>query len=301
VIDATIGPAAPDVSIVVVSYNSQAYLRQALEPVSGGPYEVIVVDNASTDGTRLLVRSDFPSVRLLELDANIGFGAACNEGMRIARGRYFLLMNPDAWPVGDAVAELVGFADPRPRLGATGPVLRFPDGRPQRSSFGTPSAFWLGAPAFTSSPSTRTRRPRGAIVLVGAALLLRRGAVAEIGGFDPRFFMFNEEVDLCTRLRRASWEIEPCPTAAFVHVGGASTSQVASSMYREQLRGHLLYLAKHRGMRQAEVARRVLLASTRVRAARSPISAMFAEAASWLASGNARTLIEDRLHAAGAA
>jgi GT2 family glycosyltransferase len=242
--------AVPDVSIIVVSYNSEAYLERSVGAVVGGPYEVIVVDNASTDRSPDLVRGRFPSARLLELETNVGFGAANNEGMRVASGRYFLLMNPDAWPKGDAIEELVRFADARAGLGVAGPLLRAPDGRTQQSAFGYPTRLWLGAPAVTSlsqrssaparavealGRAVARRRRTGGIFLVGTALLLRREAVCEVGGFDPRFFMFNEEIDLCWRLRQAGWRVELCPTAEFVHVGGASTRTAWSKMYREQL------------------------------------------------------------------
>jgi N-acetylglucosaminyl-diphospho-decaprenol L-rhamnosyltransferase len=290
--------AVPDVSIIVVSYNSEAYLERSVGTVIGGSYEVIIVDNASTDGSRELARRHFPSATLLELEDNVGFGAASNEGMRAASGRYFLLMNPDAWPERDAIEELVRFADARPDLGAAGPRLRSPDGSVQQSAFGYPTPLWLGSPAVTSFPRRAVMpRPRsGAIFVVGTALLLRREAVTEVGGFDPRFFMFNEEIDLCWRMLKAGWRVEVCSAAEFIHVGGASTRTVWTTLYREQLRGHMLFLAKHRGMRHAELARRVLLASARFRSIlrRDAAGGAFREAAEWLASGDARQLLGDR-------
>jgi N-acetylglucosaminyl-diphospho-decaprenol L-rhamnosyltransferase len=286
--------AASDVSVIVVSYNSEPYLDRSLGAVASSGHELVVVDNASTDGSVALVRSRFPGARLVELDRNVGFGAACNEGMRRAAGSYFLLLNPDAWPVGEGVATLVRFAKGRPRLGAAGPRLRSPDGRPQQSAYGYPTALWLGSPAVTSHPRRRPREvPRRPYFLVGTALLLRRQAVEEVGGFDERFFMFNEEIDLCWRLHHAGWQVELCPDATFEHVGGASSGTTWPALYREQLRGHLLFVAKHRGLRQAERARRVLLASLRVRAAfrRDALGSAFREASAWLASGDAQRLI----------
>ena len=102
--------AAPDVSVIVVSYNSEPYLERSLGTVASSGHELLVVDNASTDGSVALVRSRFPAARLVELDRNVGFGAACNEGMRHAAGSYFLLLNPDAWPVGEGIDTLVRFA-----------------------------------------------------------------------------------------------------------------------------------------------------------------------------------------------
>ena len=133
------------------------------------------------------------------------------------------------------------------------------------------------------------RRP---YFLVGTALLLRRQAVEEVGGFDERFFMFNEEIDLCWRLQHAGWQVELCPDATFEHVGGASSGSAWPALYREQLRGHLLFVAKHSGLRRAELARRVLLASTRVRSHAGGGEAA-REAAAWLASGDIRALVRD--------
>jgi GT2 family glycosyltransferase len=133
------------------------------------------------------------------------------------------------------------------------------------------------------------RRP---YFLVGTVLLLRRQAVEEVGGFDERFFMFNEEIDLCWRLQHAGWQVELCPDATFEHVGGASSGSAWPALYREQLRGHLLFVAKHRGLRQAELARRVLLASTWVRSHAGGDRAA-REATTWLASGGIRTLVGD--------
>jgi GT2 family glycosyltransferase len=129
---------------------------------------------------------------------------------------------------------------------------------------------------------------------MGAVLLVRREAIAQVGGFDERFFMFSEETDLCFRMRQAGWTVEFYPEAEFVHVGGASTRVEWGRMYREQLRGHLLFLAKHQSLYRAEQARRLLVRALRLRALlfRGERSATYRQAAAWLASGNAKALIE---------
>jgi GT2 family glycosyltransferase len=137
----------------------------------------------------------------------------------------------------------------------------------------------------------RVRRARA--FLVGAALLVRREAVEQIGGFDESFFMFYEEVDLCWRLLEAGWGVALCEESKFIHIGGTSTRRNWPAMYREQLRGHLRFLAKHWGMREAELARKVLARAIRLRAlvARSPSSDTFRAAARWLASAPAPALL----------
>src|SRR5580765_1135075 len=112
-----------DVSVVVVTYNALPWLEQALESVRG--HETVVVDHGSTDGTLELVRARFPEARLVE-QANVGMGAGNNAGMRVAGGRYFFLLNPDAWAVGEGLDRLVEFADAHPHAAVVGPRLRNP-------------------------------------------------------------------------------------------------------------------------------------------------------------------------------
>src|ERR671923_112826 len=293
-----------DVSVVVVSYNARDQLERCLTAVAGGAAEVIVVDNASTDGSAELVRKRFPAVRLIELPENRGFGAGNNEGMRAASGRYFLLLNSDAWPVGDAVERLVAFADEHPDVAVVGPRLLNPDGSLQRSVRGFPTPWRLATEYFflrKLAPRTQAfnalygggfdhRSARDADWLYGACLLVRREAAGSVGLFDEDFFLFSEETDWCYRFRAAGWRVVFEPAAEFAHVGGASHG---GRMYVENLRGQLRFLAKHRGPEAAERARQLLLAGTRLRAVVFPRerAAGYREAARWLASGNAASLL----------
>jgi N-acetylglucosaminyl-diphospho-decaprenol L-rhamnosyltransferase len=299
-----------DVSIIVVSYNARDHLERSLASVADGPSEVIVVDNASTDGSPELVRERFPSVRLLELPENRGFGAGNNEGMRIASGRYFLLLNSDAWPVGDAVTRLLAFMDANPGVGVAGPRLVGTDGRLQKSVRGFPTVWRIATEYFflrKLAPGSRALNAfygagfdyserREADFLMGAVLMLRRAAVEQVGDFDTDFFMFSEETDLCYRMKEAGWTVEFSPEAEFVHVGGASTKPEWNRMYREQLRGHLLFLAKHENLSQAERARRMMVRALRLRGLlfRGERGETYRRAADWLASANTRGHIDNR-------
>ena len=287
-------------SIVVVSFNTRRYLERSLGAVDGKGHEVVVVDNASTDGSAQLVRERFPEVRLIELTRNVGFGAAANRGLEATAGRYCLVMNEDAWPQDDqALGRLVACAERDPRAGILGPRLLTADGRTHVSVVGMPTRWWTGAPAVSSAPPRRFGRaalaPRGrqGRFLVGAVLLMRRQAIDEVGAFDPAFFMFGDEVDLCRRMQRAGWRVELCPEAVFVHVGGAATQRDWPLYYREQVRGHLRQLAKYEGGPSAEQARRFLRVALRVRAlvGTGEARTMYRETASWLGSGHARTLL----------
>jgi GT2 family glycosyltransferase len=293
-----------DVSVVVVSYNAREQLERCLAAVAGGSAEVIVVDNASTDGSAELVRERFPAVRLIELSENVGFGAGNNEGMRAASGRYFLLLNSDAWPVEDAIERLVAFADRHPDAAVVGPRLLNPDGSLQRSVRGFPTPWRLATEYFflrKLAPRTQAfnalygggfdhRSAREADWLYGACLLVRREAAGSVGLFDEDFFLFSEETDWCYRFRAAGWKVLFFPAAEVVHVGGASHGGM---QYRENLRGHLRFLAKHRGLRQAERARVLLLAALRLRGVlfRGERGRQYRDAARWLASERAGDLL----------
>jgi N-acetylglucosaminyl-diphospho-decaprenol L-rhamnosyltransferase len=297
-----------DTSIVVASYNVWPQLARCLAAVTAGPHEVIVVDSVSTDGTQQHVRDQFPQVRLIELERNQGYGAALNAGIAVATGRYFLVMNADAWPVGDAIARLAELAEARPEVGIVGPRLLSPDTTLQPSVRGFPTRWRLATEyLFLRWLAPRSRllnafygagfdhcTPRDVEFLMGAVLLLRRSAIEEVGAFDTDFFMFSEEVDLCYRMREAGWSVAFTPSAEFVHVGGASTRLDWPPMYREQIRGHLRFFAKHHGRDSAERTRRMLVWAFRVRSLvfRGQRGHLTRETAAWLASADVATLLE---------
>jgi len=297
----------PNVSVIIVSFNSEPHLQRCLSAVIRDDWEVVVVDCASTDRSVASVREHYPSVRVLELDQNVGYGAGNNEGAALVSGEYLLLLNPDAWPVGDAIDRLATFLDLHPRAAVVGPRLLSPDGILQPSVRGFPTPWRLATEYFFLSwlaPRTQFlnafyaanfdhRSHREAEFVAGAAVLIRRQSFNEVGGFDPAFFMFDEEVDLCHRLRDVGWTVEFVPEAEFIHVGGASTRAVRSNMYREQLRSHLRFIAKHEGPASAANARLLLLWSMRLRALifvgeRRVVSR---DAARWLAARDVASLL----------
>ena len=293
--------ARADVSVVVVTLNALPWLERCLESVRG--YEVVVVDHGSTDGTLELVRSSFPEVRVIE-QANVGMGGGNNAGMRAAGGRYWFLLNPDAWVLDGGLDRLVAFADSHPAAAVVGPRLVNQDGTLQRSVRAEPTVWRLSTEYLgirKLAPGSRALNPlyvggfahdepRDADWLSGAALLVRREAADRVGLFDEAFFMFGEEVDWLTRFRRAGWRVLFFPGAEVVHVGGATHG---GRMYVENLRGQLRYLAKHRGDVEAERARRMLLWSLRLRGAafRGERGAVYRDGARFLASGDVDSLL----------
>jgi len=300
----------PDVSLIVASHNTRDHLEHCLSEL-GSRHEVIVVDTGSTDGSQGLVRDRFPHARLLVLADNPGYGGALNAGIARASGRHILVMNADAWPLPHAVERLVEFADGQPSAGVVGPRLLNLDRTLQPSVRGFPTLWrlateylflrWL-APgsralnAFYGSGFDHNSRREVDFVL-GAVMVVRREMLDEIGGFDTSFFMFDEEIDLCYRAHKAGWSVVFWPGAEFVHVGGASTASVWSQMYREQLRSHLRFLAKHHGLREAERARKLLSTAMRIRALvfgilrRPERRALSLDAAAWLRSGETSALL----------
>lgn len=296
-------PPAPraSVSVVVVSYNGRRVLGSCLDAVAASGREIVVVDNASPDGSAAFVRTHYPAVELIALDRNLGYGAAANIGIPATAGRYVLLLNADAWPVGDAIDRLIESAEAAPRAGLLGPRLVGGDGAPRRSVIRQPGR--LGLPLWTLFPRLGTggygawrrlgsvEEVRRSEFVIGAALLLRREALAEVGGFDERFFMYNEDVDLCVRLRHAGWQARIVPSATFVHLGGVSSRPIQDEMYRELLRSHLGFRAKYGSARDADTTRRLLVAALRLRAAAGGGEAD-RRAADWLAASETAELLE---------
>jgi GT2 family glycosyltransferase len=287
----------PDLAAVVVTYNGLPYVERTLESVAG--LETVVVDHCSTDGTLDVVRERFPDVRVVEQE-NLGLAAGWNRGIRETSAPYVLVLNADAWLVGDAAEQLVRFAEEHERAGYVGPKLLNPDGtlQPSVRSFPTP---WRLATEylFLRKLAPRSRalnafygagfahdEARVVDFTKAAAFLLRRAAFDEIGPFDEEFFLFSEETDWCYRLREAGWEAYFDPAAETVHVGGASWRPQSATLFREQVKGHLRFLTKHRGRRTADRARRVLLAGLRLRALvfRGERGAVYRDTADWLQS-----------------
>lgn len=233
--------AAPAMSVAIVNHNTREHLRSCLASVRAeGVRETVVADTGSTDGSAEMVREEFPEVRLLADLGNPGYGAASNAAFRACSAPFVLLLNADTQLRPGAAGALAAHFDRHPRAAVVGPRLVYPNGRLQVSCFpflGTfqllleqaPPGRWLAR-----IPAVRDRwlvslslhdRPRVVPWVLGAAMAFRREAFDAAGGFDPSFFMFSEEVDLCRRLEGLGWEVHFTPDATVVHSGGASTRQ----------------------------------------------------------------------------
>jgi hypothetical protein len=270
-----------DLSVIIVNWNVRPLLERCLASVTesaqrgGLNCELIVVDNASTDGSPDMVRRLFPTVELICSDANLGFARANNLGASRAGGRYLLFLNPDTEVVGDALPTMVAYMDQHPAVGLLGPKLLFPDGRvqPSRRRFPTLATAFLESTVVQQwFPQNRTLdryyvRDRSDDVeqdvdwVVGACMLIRREAWDEIGPLDERFFMYSEELDWCRRLKSAGWRVVYLPSATVVHYEGQSSAQVVPARHIYFQSSKVLYFRKHHGPWAGGALRVFLLAT----------------------------------------
>jgi N-acetylglucosaminyl-diphospho-decaprenol L-rhamnosyltransferase len=266
-----------DVSIVIVNWNVRDLLRRCLYSITQYPVssiEVIVVDNASTDGSVDMVRAEFPAVRLVVNSENRGFPGAINQGISLARGRYVLLLNPDTELVGNALGTMVAFADEHLDVGVVGPQLLNSDGSVQSSR----RRFPILVTAFFESTWLQPYAPRRLLEryyvgdqlddrvqdvdwLMGAALMARREAIEQVGPMDERFFMYSEELDWCRRFREAGWRVVYVPTAQILHHEGKSSEQVLPARHIHFQTSKVRYFRKYHGHVAAEALRLFLLGS----------------------------------------
>jgi N-acetylglucosaminyl-diphospho-decaprenol L-rhamnosyltransferase len=252
----------PAVSVVVVSYNTRELLLEcitSLAPIAL-PHEVIVVDNASADGSAEAVRTQAPHARLIENHENVGFSRANNAAIRTCRARYVLILNSDARVRADTVETLVQILDSRPDVGIVGPRTIGTDGRIQ-VSFGpdlTPLNEWrqrrlvrgveAGDPDALRQAEERASREFQPAWVSGSCLLARRELLDRLGGFDEGFFLYEEDVDLCVRVRQAGFKVLFTPATEVVHHRGRSMEtarQRARQAYRDS---HVRFYRKHNGL-----------------------------------------------------
>jgi len=259
-----------DVSVCIATWNQRELLASCLASLaaSTGPiaHEVIVIDNASADGTAAMVRERFPGVQLIESPTNEGYASANDRGIAVARGRHVLVLNNDVTVAPDTLAQMVAYLDEHPRVGAAICALTAtPDGAPQPcTSRYFPTArrvlfenllMFTGLEAFfrrtawtdrvLGYPADLTREHR-VEQISGAFLFVRRAAIDQVGPMDPGYFLYLEETDWCYRLRRAGWEIAYTPRTRAVHLGSRSTRLLPdrAAIYRRSMER---YLGKHHG------------------------------------------------------
>lgn len=255
-----------DLSVIIVSWNTRELLGRCLQSLQTEreelerrrlSMEIVVVDNASTDGSARMVQESFPDARLLANEANLNYAAATNQALEVSQGEYLLLLNPDTELPGDGAAQMIDFLVERPAAGAVAPALADPNGRIQPSvrAFPTPTALFGDVTGLARlRPRSRwaayRRQPAGDLPVaveqpMASCLMLRRGAVVAVGLLDERFPLYFNDVDFCYRLRAAGWEIWYDPRVRVLHHGGAATRQVRPRAVWKSHLGLLRFYRKH--------------------------------------------------------
>ena len=264
-----------DLSVSIVNTESRELLLECLASLGETDAEIVVLDNASQDGSAAAVRERFPQVRLIEQDFRAGFGANHNTVIRATTGRYVYVLNEDTTAEDWAFARLTAYLDAHPRVAVLGPRLVYPDGRLQDSAwrFPTPLASAIGLATLGRLGITQSRgsEPRAVDWVMGAALVLRREALDEVGLFDEDFFLYSEEVDLQTRLRRAGWEVHYLPAVTVVHHESQFSAGIPERRINEMWRSRHRYWRKHHSGPGARVAALATGAQYAARAAVAPL------------------------------
>jgi GT2 family glycosyltransferase len=264
-----------DLSVSIVNTNSRALLLACLESLAGVEAEIVVLDNASEDGSADAVRDRFPAVRVIAQEHRAGFGANHNTVIRGTTGRYVYVLNEDTTAVDWGFDALTEYLDDHPRVAALGPRLVYPDGRLQDSAwrFPTPLVSTISLATLGRLGVTQSRgdEPRGVDWVMGAAVVLRREALDEVGLFDEDFFLYSEEVDLQERLHRAGWDVHYFPGVSVVHHESQFSADIPERRINEMWRSRHRYWQKHHSGAGARIAALATGAQYATRAALSPI------------------------------
>ncbi len=289
-------PTKPMVSALIVSHNGRELLLDSLRAfynTADVPVEAVVVDNASTDGSAAAVTDEFPNATVLLEQRNLGYGRAANIGLERCQGRFVLLLNPDITLDPQAVGRMADLLLTRPDAGAVGPRVLMPDGSldpDARRSFPVPRTLFYRTVGlnrlFPKSPHfgryNMGHVPESDVHEMDAGtadcLMLRTAAVNRVGFFDPRYFMFGEDIDLCYRLHLGGWKVFYLPTASAIHRKAAATIQAQREALYQRHRSMWTYHFKHHaegvsafgnGLVWAQIWGRWLAASVRGSAAKS--------------------------------
>jgi GT2 family glycosyltransferase len=252
------------VSVIIVNYNGGELLIQAIASfqqwVKATSYEIILVDNASRDGSVERVKQLLPQVNVLLLENNVGFGRANNAGARAAQGKYLLFLNSDTIIREDMLTPLVSFLEEHESAAVVGPKLLNPDGTIQLSYGNEPGILGEAQskqcrrkleskhPHVRQSIEQKLLRQQEVDWLTGAAMLVRRSVFDSLGGFDEDYFMYFEDADFCTRVRKAEYKVVYFPETSLIHIGGKSVETISDTIAVEYRRSQLLFYHKHRNI-----------------------------------------------------
>ncbi len=230
------------ISVIIVNYNTSSCLvtcLSALERHRDEIHEVIVVDNASADDSAAQVKEHFPWVTLIESSSNLGFGVANNVAFSQSSGDLLFLLNPDACVEKGCFAAIRKYMESHPDIGMAGTVTFDENGQKQ------PTAVYE-YPGHRYSPESFQNLPGNIAWLLGAGLVVRREVMEQVGGFDPDFFLYGEDIDLSLRIRQANWPLGYIEDAGITHLGGQSErTTTPEDLFTKKIEAELLFLRKH--------------------------------------------------------
>ncbi|UCB51985.1 MAG: glycosyltransferase family 2 protein [Candidatus Zixiibacteriota bacterium] len=232
-----------DLSVIIVNYKTKDLLDRCLQSLlrstQAAEFEIIVIDNNSRDGSIHMLEKEYPQVTLIKNQENLGFAKACNQGIRIAEGKYVFILNPDTLIEDNTLANIIDFMESNPKVGIGGCHIYSRRGKPQSCFYKFPTLLSyfsrmlslfrilprsrLTQEFFWEYPDDNIARPVDRVL--GAAMVLRKEAVEQIGLFDERYFMYAEELDLCYRARQGGWEVYPIPDTEVIHYHQQSSLQ----------------------------------------------------------------------------
>ena len=267
-----------NLTIVIINWNSRDYLAKCLESIRqqrlSHDAEVVVVDGASFDGSEALVQDKFPEVHFIQSPDNIGYGRCCNLGARSARGEFLLILNPDTELKPGAVGAMMAALKSQSKIGLVGARLIDSDGTYQFSStHPLPGIFntvfdcaFIRMLAWKLSGRSRRRSPFTVNAVSGACMMVRTSLFKKIGGFNPRYFMYGEDVDLCQRVRGSGHEVYHVPMAEVVHHGGVSSANRGSGFSQVIIREAVdVFMRIHHGPVAAFCCRCLMAGSALIR------------------------------------
>jgi N-acetylglucosaminyl-diphospho-decaprenol L-rhamnosyltransferase len=272
----------PDISIIILNWNTRDLLSDCLNSIaqtaSDLDIEIVVVDNASTDGSQAMIRRRFPHVRLIANTENVGFARANNQGVEASNSRYALLLNSDTLVIPGALQALVRLADTKPRAGIVGAQLLNPDSSFQASHTPFPSLWQeflilsgigrtLYGRWYPSRGPEEDKGPQIVDYVEGACMLVRRKAFDDVGGLDEGYFMYAEEVDWCYAMQAKDWQVWYQPTAKVIHLGGGSSRNRPTQREGDLYRSRVRFFRKYHGDREARLLKLQIYGFTAVKIA----------------------------------
>ncbi len=262
-----------DLSVIIVNWNTKKLLENCLKSIfkftEDVNFEIIVVDNGSEDDSPNLVKEKFPQVKLIPNKENLGFTKANNQGIKIAKGKYILLLNSDTYLIENSFKKLVGEANKRKNLGALGPALLNENRSIQQSAGFFPHLpqVFLWMTFIDDLPGGSALKPyhvdhdsfymRGREVdwVTAAAILVAKSVIKRVGPLDEKIFMYGEEVEWCYRIKKAGFTNFFSPTTKIVHIGRGSSQKIPTRAYIGEYKGIIYFYAKHRGKFSLQIAR----------------------------------------------